>query len=185
MRTVARALLCVTVMAAGTAPARAQEEAPAAHVRGTDSATALLVHDLIERSPTGRLLIEQLDRSDLIVYVRYRWFTSTTLRGRIGFLAKGGKRLVAIELATRHAYLDQLAALGHELQHAVEIAAEPTVSDPVSLAELYNRIGQPMGQTAGSYETYETNAAAEAGRRVRRELFQTPAQAVNADEDRH
>ena len=59
-----------------------------------------------------------------------------------------------------------ISALGHELQHALEIAAAPDVRDTVTLRTHYLRIGyERMGR---GY--YETDAALEAGRRVSAEL---------------
>ena len=34
-----------------------------------------------------------------------------------------------------------MATLGHELFHAIEIAEEPAVVNPVTLADFYSRIG--------------------------------------------
>ncbi len=46
-----------------------------------------------------------------------------------------------IELACGRPEISQLATLGHELFHAIEIAEEPTVVNPVTLADSYSRIG--------------------------------------------
>jgi predicted DNA-binding transcriptional regulator YafY len=57
--------------------------------------------------------------------------------------------------------------LGHELQHAMEIAAAPDVRDTVTLRALYLRIGYE--RTNGGY--YETDAALEVGRQVSAEVW--------------
>lgn len=93
-----------------------------------------------------------------------------TLSGRIGLLAAADhRRLLAIEIAPRHGRTDQLVALGHELQHAVEIAGAPSVWDARSMAAFYTAIGTLIGDAAG-LATYETVAAAETGSRVRSDL---------------
>jgi hypothetical protein len=174
-RAAALSVLLTVSFAAGSAGAQ-DAGVPTSHVRGTDDATTLLIRDLVARSTIGRDLVDELDRSDLVVYVRRRVFPTVSLNGRIGFVRSDHRRrLVAIEIAVPRNYVDELAALGHELQHAVEIAADPTVCDAASLAALYSRIGDTAGLWTGSEESYETRAAAEAGRRIRRELFQTAA----------
>jgi hypothetical protein len=60
----------------------------------------------------------------------------------------------------------QVAALGHELQHAMEVADAPDVRDEGALARFYARIG-----TEGALpRSYDTLAAQLAGRRVLMEV---------------
>jgi len=67
---------------------------------------------------------------------------------------------------------DQIAALGHELRHAVEIADAPSVVDVASLGELYRRIGfASHGVRKGT--GFESRAAIESARRVWAELGRT------------
>jgi|SRR5689334_12192068 len=159
------------------AVAHAQDAATASHVRGTDEASTMLIRDLAARSATGRDLVDQLDRSDLVVYVRRRLFATAMLTGRIGFV-RGDcrRRYVAVEIAAPRNYVEELASLGHELQHAVEIAGEPDVCDASALAELYTRIGDPVERWGGMADSFETRTAFETGIRVRRELLQTAAE---------
>jgi hypothetical protein len=185
MAMAARVLLLAGAIIAATTPVYGQDAvAPAPRVRAVDSATALLLRDLGSRSATARALVAEIERSDLIVYVRYRWFATGTLRGRIGFVPSDGTRRVAIEIASRNNYVDQLVTLGHELQHAAEIAAAPSAVDARSLAALYLRIGEALGQIAGSHEAFETQAATDAGQRVRREIYHPDTVAPAADGDR-
>ena len=160
-----------------THSALGQQAGGSPRVRGIDPAAATLIRDLTVRSVTGRDLIDQLERSDLVVYVRRRLFTTTLLTGRIGFVAGDcRRRVVAIEIASPRNYVEELSSLGHELQHAVEIAAAPTACDAASLAALYSRIGDPVERDAGRADSFETQAAADTSIRVRRELFQNAAE---------
>ena len=59
-----------------------------------------------------------------------------------------------------------MATLGHELLHAVEIAGEPSIVDALT------------GDAAGR-RTFETEAAADAGQRVRRELLKNSTRSAN------
>ena len=166
--------LAVAIPANGQPPDRPSPP----HVRGATLEAALLLDEGVARSATVRDLVDHLEHSDLLIYVRYVWFSSTSLRGRIGFLAAGQKqRLFAIEIDCRRPRSDQISALGHELQHAVEIADAPSVLDARSLAAFYSSIGALTGYTSHG-DTYETDAAAETGRRVRGEL-NAPAQTAD------
>jgi len=99
------------------------------------------------------------------------------LTGRIGFVrGTCNQRYVAIEISAPRSYVEELASLGHELQHAVEIAAEPGVCDAAALADLYTRIGDPVERWGGMADSFETRTAFDTGIRVRRELLQTAAE---------
>jgi hypothetical protein len=63
-----------------------------------------------------------------------------------------------------------MATLGHELFHAIEIAEESSVVNAETLAAFYTRIGVKTGDTGG-LRTFETEAAAAAGLRARRQLL--------------
>jgi hypothetical protein len=183
---IARTFLAFAGAIAVTATLASAQDADRAappHVRGATIDAAQLLDELVARSPTVRDLVDRLDRSDVLIYIRYQWFSTTTLRGRIGFLAADQhRRLLAIEIGCRYTRTDQLVALGHELQHAVEIADAPAVWDARSLAAFYTSIGDRTGYAATA-ETYETVAAAEMGRRVRSELatIAAPADIVATD----
>jgi hypothetical protein len=67
---------------------------------------------------------------------------------------------------------EQIAALGHELRHAVEVAEAPSVVDTASLGEEYRRIGfASHGVPPGS--GFESRAAIDAARQVWLELSRT------------
>jgi hypothetical protein len=66
----------------------------------------------------------------------------------------------------------QIAALGHELRHAVEIADAPSVVDDASLAAEYRRVGFPS-RAVRSGNGYESRAAIDAAHRVWAELAHT------------
>jgi hypothetical protein len=175
-----RIVVAVLTIAAIARLAPAQDvaiDAPA-RVRGASVDAVHLLQELVARSATGRHLVAQLDRSDLVVYIRYEWFQALTLRGRIGVVAAHGQgRLFAIEVNSHQTRTEQLAALGHELQHAVEIAGAAAVHDARSLAALYRTIGEPSGYPGA--ETFETAAATQIGHRIRQELV-APALADTA-----
>lgn len=159
------AVLVTAALALAETPA-----APAPHVRPESAALAALLDQLLARSATARALVDRLDRSDVVVYVRHRAFTETTLDGRTGFVhSEKPTRYLIVELACTRPLIDQLTTLGHELQHAVEIAEAAGVDGPRRLAAYFSRIGV---RTSTTYDavTFETERAREVSMLVRREL---------------
>ena len=151
-----------------TTPAFAQ----APHVRG-EGGMQRLVDSAAQRSSVIRAWLDRLEELDVTVYVRGRVFTQLDLAGRIGLLSvAGGHRFLLIELACGRSDVLQMATLGHELYHAIEIAEEPSVVSTATLADLYSRIGIQTGDHTGR-RTFETEAAAAAGLRARRQLLGT------------
>jgi hypothetical protein len=84
--------------------------------------------------------------------------------------AAGGFRYVHVRVARLLSPDQQIALIGHELRHAVEIADAPDIVDEASLARAYQRIGfLNPGLAAGT--TFDSEAAVEAGYQVLRELL--------------
>jgi hypothetical protein len=130
-----------------------------------------LIADAARRSPAIQASIDRLERLDVVVYVRGALFDTLELDGRVALLSTvGTRRYLVIEIACGRSELTQMTTLGHELFHALEIAAEPSVVSAGTLADFYSRIGSKTGDTRGR-RTFETEAAAAAGLRARRELL--------------
>lgn len=141
-------------------------EAPTRHIRTTDHAVRKLMRRGFRESPTFADLVTRLQRSDVIVYIEDVPRLPGALEGRMMMLPKShGYRYVRIQVALRGAPEDSIAVLGHELQHAVEVADAVEVANTEALRRLYQRIGTRTGP-----HVYDTVAAQEAGRNVRREL---------------
>ena len=148
----------------------AMADLSAPHIRPAPELRAL-VSEAAEGSQAIRALMDRLETLNVTVYIRSATFIYSDLEGRVALLAGAvGHRYLVIELACGRARLSQMAALGHELYHAVEIANEPSVVDTKTLAAFYGRIGRQTGN-AGGRLTFETDAAANAGLRARRELL--------------
>lgn len=172
------------VIVLSAALVHAQAPAGPRHIRCHEDARGVF-EDLLARSPTARGLADVVERSDLVVYVRHSWFTSLTLRGRIACVAADADhRVIVIEISSLLHGSEQQVSLGHELQHAVEIAGAPSVCDADSIARLYTRIGEMTG-TIGSYESFETRAAVNTGDRIRQELAAGGVSSLPAGPERH
>lgn len=137
------------------------------HVRGANRAMDALIDRGARRSGTFRRLVEQLNASDVIVYVQETADIPRGLDGRLTFMTSaGGVRYLHVQVMSGLGFEELIAIAGHELQHAVEVASHPEVRDSASLAVLYQRIGIP-GQVK---DRYDTAAAQSTGRRVRAEV---------------
>ena len=167
----------LTMLAAGQAVARAQEP-PAPHVRADSDDVRTLIDEGVRRSPTIRALVDRLDQSDVVAYVRIRSLSGVRLDGRLVFLtAGGGRRYVVVELSCERPRDVQLATLGHELRHAVEIADAPGVTDSRALAGFFARVGTNTG--GWREQTFETASAVAAGRQVHHDLAAQGAKRAN------
>ena len=133
-----------------------------------------LIDDAARRAPAIREWIDRLGELDVTVYVRARPLAQIDLDGRVALLSVAGShRYLVIELACGRSQLTQMATLGHELFHAIEIAEEPSAVNAATLATLYARIGRKTSDSGG-VRTFETEAAAAAGMRARRQLLTSP-----------
>ena len=141
-------------------------ESPTRHIRSASPSIASLIKDGFYRSPTFAGLVTRLERSDLIVYIEIVAQMPPGLEGRLVMLPRAhDTRYVRIQIGMPGSSSDAIALLGHELEHATELADAPEVTNMEGFVALYERIGQRSG-----WHQYETAAAQEAARRVRREL---------------
>jgi hypothetical protein len=159
--------------------ATAQDAPPQVPRVRPEEALRELVDEAARRSETVRDLIDRLEHMDVVVYIRTRAFMPSDLDGRVALLAKSGhRRFLVIELARERSTIVQMSTLGHELFHATEIAAEPSIVNARTLEEHYSSIGKRTSSTAG-HLTFETEAAAHAGERTRQELLNKRVRSVH------
>ena len=149
----------------------AREPERSTHVRAELVEMRRLIADAAERSVTIRALIDALDDSDVIVYVRPRPFQSVAFEGRTVLLGvRGRRRFLVVELACPGIQKRQMATLAHELQHVVEIARAGWVVDAATLARYYGENGLRV-DTAEGVATFETEAARRVGVRADAEIW--------------
>ena len=181
MRVLPVVLVCALVMgvtrdaAAASAAApltdaqvRAVMSAPTRHVRAIDETMSSMLAEGMRRSGTFAHLVLALDQSDVIVYIESERRMPPAIAGRL-LLAAGpaGHRYLRIQVTGYPRSDEVIALVGHELQHALEVAESPQVRDKASLIALYERIGHPG---IGAHQ-YDTVAAQAAGRQVKAELL--------------
>jgi hypothetical protein len=160
-------LVLSTALALAPLDASAALDSPNRHVRSQDRSVRQLLKRGFTHSLTFRNLIARLERSDVIVYIQEVAWLPGAIDGRMMMLPTAhGQRYVRIQVVTRGAPDEDAALIGHELQHAIEVAEEAGVNDQATLTALYERIGMH-----GGHHVYDTLAAREVGRMVRRELL--------------
>ena len=106
-----------------------------------DRTIAVLLHEGTALSPTFRRLVETIDGTDGLVYVE---------NGRCGHHVRaclamtvqiaGPSRVLRILVDTHRDHEELLAAIGHELQHAVEALSDPHVIDDVAIYNFFMRV---------------------------------------------
>jgi hypothetical protein len=137
-------------------------------VRASDPSLVAAILEATTRSPTFSALVDRLQASDGIVYVA---------RGRCGHgvracllstvTAAADNRVLRILIDEQRTGIDLMSAIGHELQHAIEIVSDETVQ---SGADVYFKYRFTMRSNISRAFTFETEAAIIAGDRVRNEL---------------
>lgn len=168
----AAALLLSTVVAL---PVSAQSSdgsttfllSPASRVRCLDRGARKLLEAALAQSPTIARMVTDLQLSDLIVGIETEVLNKRWLKGdaRVTSASPAGRH-VRIRVGIPNNESSLIAVLGHELQHAMEIAAAPDVRDAATQRAHYLRIGfEPVGR---GY--HDTKAAIETGRQVASEV---------------
>jgi hypothetical protein len=130
-----------------------------------DPAIAALIREATARSATFRRLVETIDATDGIVYVEQ----GRCRRGVRAYLAltvvvAGPHRVLRIVVDGRRDPDTLMAAIGHELRHAVEVLSDPAITSNPAIYFFYQREG-PTGR-----DRFETPAARRAGSEVLSEL---------------
>ena len=158
--------LVVALLFASAAPPHPSED-PASHVRATSARLRLLIDDTAARSPLFRELLARLGCTDVIVYVELS-ASPQIPRARTKLVtATASARFLRIGINTSAPPRELAALLGHELQHAIEIAEREEVRDEQAVRRLYLEIGRQ-----GSADSFETDAALDVEWQVRLECRQ-------------
>jgi hypothetical protein len=135
-------------------------------IRPVQREGARLLAEGLARSPTFRRLVERLERSRVIVYIELRPDMPIHRGGALRFLARSRTdSFLKIHLNRVFTGKTLIALLGHELQHAVEVADAGGVASVGELRALYQRLGERTGP-----DQFDTIAARKVGYVVRHEL---------------
>src|SRR5262249_12461977 len=138
------------------------------HIRSRHAELLEAIDAGARTSPTLRRIVDRIEASDVVVYLVTRPSLSPFVAAHLSFIsAAGGRRYLSVTIDPKYAGCQLVGLLGHELQHAAEIAGEPSVVDERSLAALYRRIG--FSTEGPEVERFDSRAAIDAGRRIVRE----------------
>jgi hypothetical protein len=145
----------------------AAQEASVPHVRSSDPRLAELIDQATRGSVTFRRLVDTVQASHGIVYVE-PGMCGHGVRAclKMWMQVSGASRFVRIAItpSPRPCDVEVMGAIGHELQHAIEVLNEPGIRDGVTMFSYLERIA-PNDQ-----RRFETTAAINAGDRVYDEL---------------
>ena len=167
MRTALVGLIVILGTGVHAAPAPAPPPLAWSHIRPLSSSSARLVAEAAARSLTVTALLDSLEQTDVVVYVKDSIDEASHPRAFVRFVARTpGRRYLLIQIDRWRVMPVECAAwLAHELQHALEVASAPEVIDAKSLARLYQRIGYQSGPGR-----FESDLARAVGKRVLDEL---------------
>ena len=141
---------------------------PWKHVLALSPSAIELLQESVARSSIVESLLYQLEATEIVVYITD--VMPGAVMGPASYLAylsndeRARYLLVRIDKWRTTPY-ERIALLGHELQHALEVAGAPEVRDGKGLAKLYRRIGWE-----GQKDRFETEAAQTMGNRIRSQV---------------
>lgn len=146
---------------------------PVSAIRPLDHSAAATLQRAISGSALVRGLARALLDTDVIVHLQMAPVLPNNLGGTTSFVvSRGGVRYVRTTISTALSPEARAAMLGHELQHALEIAASGA-HDVASLRQWWDANGY---RTSGHY--YESAAALRVEQEVREELRRSEAKPV-------
>jgi hypothetical protein len=140
---------------------------PTVRIRTDDPDIAQAIARATEWSDTFRHLVEAIERTDGVVWIRRGRCAGTSACLLVYLEISGPNRLLRINVAPRRSGDRLMESLGHELQHAVEVLG----SSARSAADVYFF----FHRGADAYrigERFETHEAVQAEIAVRTELAQ-------------
>jgi hypothetical protein len=159
--------MCALLLTIGGAWIGEAAETPTARVRSDDPALAALIDQATRRSDTFRRLLATIQASSGIVYVE-PGPCGHGVRAclKMWMHVSGPDRFVRIMIQrpTTDTDVEVMSALGHELQHAIEVLSAPAVRDGVTMFNYLKRTAPTDNNR------FETTAAINAGHAVYDEL---------------
>ena len=158
--------LALLILYEGATSLATEQARTTTRVRSEYPLIAAAIATAAEYSPAFRAMVEAVEKTDGIVYVR----VGTCRRGLRGCLTNVHStptvRFVHVTVDTRKAVdCELMGVIGHELQHALEVLGNPKIVDDQALQHFYMREG-----ATGDDNRLETESADQAGLQVEKEL---------------
>ena len=134
-------------------------------IRPLDHSAMVTLARAAQRSARVRALLGELGETDVIVHLEISRLLPGGIGGTTRFIAgRGGYRYLRMSISSSLPPEARIAMLGHELQHALEIARSGA-HDLTALRRFLDQHGYGIGD-----RYFETAAALAVERAVRREL---------------
>jgi len=160
-------LILASCLSGRRALAQEVDPPPLSRVRSDDPSIAALIERGLPHSPTLRRLVASVDASDGIVHV-----APGVCPGGVAaclpnwMISSGGNRFMRIVIDRRRLGSDWrlLVAIGHELQHVLEVLDDRFVTDGRKMFFFYQQHAPTL------QAQFETQAAIRAGLSIRKEL---------------
>lgn len=165
---IAVCLILATGPAAAAPPPSTPPSLPWSRTRPLSASALALIEAAAERSAIVQGLLDDLERTDLVVYIEDAMpgaFVGPKSALTLVSAASSNRYLMIRIDSMRLPLQARIAALGHELYHALEVAAAPEVKDNAGLASLYRRIGWET-----SVGRFESRGAQDATFQISRQL---------------
>jgi hypothetical protein len=170
--------IIVAALAGFSTPSQADAPLQFVRLKPADPEMRRLLIEGHLRSSLFRGLVDQIQRSRVIVIVQYGQCANGRFRSCVTNVDGDAiQRMVRIKLNTRVNDDRLIATLAHELQHVVEILADPDAVDAARTLALYRRIGEGACRK-GLSDACETKAALEMERQVMEELREQGSRTV-------
>jgi hypothetical protein len=140
------------------------------HLRPASASSKDLVASSLDRSLLVSSLAEQLKATDVVAYVVAEPHEFNRRDSGIRFLGRSrSERFMVITVNSSLPEDRQIALVGHELQHAVDMARARWITDQERMGQYFTRVGWRIGDVPG----YETLSALNTERKVGKELATT------------
>jgi hypothetical protein len=168
MKTYTAILSAALVLTLATVAGARERTVDAPHLRATNQASGALLADAQQKSATVRELVNKLEQSNVVAYVNVTPLDKGTPTSGLNYVGSSSvQRFVLITIADDASADRRIELLGHELQHAADVAATKWVTSDVQFQRYISMIGWRDSTTARGYETAAANATE---RQVRRDV---------------
>jgi hypothetical protein len=135
-------------------------------VRSANATIAALIREGATASSTFRRLVERVEASDGLVYIEPGRCGVNGARACLAHrvIVAGSMRILHVLVDLRRPDRNLISAIAHEVQHAIEVLGDPTVTTDLAVTRFYLQRGIRVN---GVIETQE---ALDAGNAVRDEI---------------
>lgn len=140
------------------------------HVRAVSEHARRTLAEGLSRSSTIARLVNELNASDVIVFIDTRVDPAMPTGETMLMATTPSVRYVRVILNPRMTVDERVEYLGHELQHAAEIAEDAGAVDSQSMRKRFSAIGRELGASTQREKSFETEGARLVSVAVRREL---------------